>query len=372
MADLTAARWRKYGKDRLYVSTGDGVRVGWVDLLTGDTVVEVPDLGQSFTVAVNDWAAEAGIVVPGQRVGTCDDALLPQPAAPQRPAAPPPAGVPTNASAHGDAAAAAARPVDDRGACGDEPDASPSQRGPSPVASVENQTPAQSEPVEQAATAEPAAPAWDDLSLNVPGQAARQQADAELAAQRERSRVGSFIARALDMKTDQRAWRVGAGGEETVGARLDKLTKRGWHILHAVPVGERGSDIDHVVIGHGGVYTLNTKTHPGGSVWVGRHQVRVNGHRTDYLRNSRHEGERAARLLTAAVGFPVPVMPALVFLTGTLIPNVTIKQQPDDVFVYDRTDIPGVFKRAPQRLTPEQVAAVFEQARRSTTWQPRT
>jgi hypothetical protein len=31
-------------------------------------------------------------------------------------------------------------------------------------------------------------------------------------------------------------------------------------------------------------------------------------------------------------------------------------------------DIPRAFKRAPQRLTPDQVKAIFEQARRSTTW----
>ena len=73
--------------------------------------------------------------------------------------------------------------------------------------------------------------------------------------------------------------------------------------------------------------------------------------------------------MTAAVGFPVIVRPALVFLTGTLVPNVTIKQQPDDVFVYDRMDIPGVFKRAPKRLTAEQVEVIYEHVRRSTTWQ---
>ncbi len=32
-------------------------------------------------------------------------------------------------------------------------------------------------------------------------------------------------------------------------------------------VGE-GSDIDHLVIGKGGVYPVNTKRHPGGKVWV--------------------------------------------------------------------------------------------------------
>jgi hypothetical protein len=204
----------------------------------------------------------------------------------------------------------------------------------------------------------------------VPGQEARAQAEAELAAMRDRSRVGTFLARTFDMKTDERAWRVGAGGEETIGARLEKLRKHGWHVLHAIPVGDRGSDIDHVVIGPGGVWTLNTKTHPGKSVWVGKHQVRVDGHRTEYLRNSRHEADRASRLLTDACGFHVFVKGALVFLTGTLIPDVTIKQAPEDVAVLDRMDVPGAFRRVKGRLTAEQVAAIFEQARRSTTWQP--
>ncbi|MDP9431276.1 MAG: NERD domain-containing protein [Actinomycetota bacterium] len=50
------------------------------------------------------------------------------------------------------------------------------------------------------------------------------------------------------MKTDERAWRIGADGEKAVAARLAELGDR-WRVLHAVPVGERGSDIDHVVIG---------------------------------------------------------------------------------------------------------------------------
>jgi hypothetical protein len=139
-------------------------------------------------------------------------------------------------------------------------------------------------------------------------------------------------------------------------------------VLHAVPVGKRGSDIDHVIIGPGGVYTLNTKNHPGGRVWVASRAIRVNGHPVPYLRNSRHEGERAEQLLSRAAGFPVPVRPVIVFLTGTMIPNVTIKQRPEDVLILDRMDIPGAFKRAKQRLSPEQIATIFDTARRCTTW----
>lgn len=70
-------------------------------------------------------------------------------------------------------------------------------------------------------------PAWVDLAANRPGQGIRALAEAEQDQTRERSRVGAFLARALDVKTDERAWRVGADGEETVGARLEKLVQHG-------------------------------------------------------------------------------------------------------------------------------------------------
>jgi hypothetical protein len=312
MSTLTVVRWRKYGKDRLYVSDDAGSRIGWVDLQNGSSTIDVQSRATDFHQAVAHWYESTE----GQ---------------PSRPAGKP----------------AAAPPVE-------QPHA-PAHR-----------------PYADTPGAEPATPLaqWIDLAENRPGQAAREQADAKLAVMRERSRVGTFIARALDMKTDERAWRVGAGGEETVGGRLEKLTKHGWHVLHAVPVGDRGSDIDHVVIGPGGVFTVNTKRHPDKSVWVGRNTVMVDGHRTNYLRNSRFEGERASRLLSEAVGFPVLARPALVFLTGSLFPHVTIKQAPDDVIILDRMDVPGAFRRATHRLAPEQVELIFEHARRSTTWQP--
>jgi hypothetical protein len=211
-------------------------------------------------------------------------------------------------------------------------------------------------------------PPWRDLALNRPGEMARARAEAELAAMRDRTRVGTFIARALDIKTEERAWRVGASGEETVGAKLEKLREHGWHVLHSVPVGSRGSDIDHVLIGWGGVYAINTKTHPGKKIWVSPRQIRVAGQPVPYLRNSRFEAERATKLLTAAAGFPVFVKPVLVFLTGTLIPDVTIKQRPDDVLILDRMNIPRAFRKAPLRISPDQVATIFDAARRSTTW----
>ncbi|HAM24174.1 MAG TPA: NERD domain-containing protein [Actinobacteria bacterium] len=181
-----------------------------------------------------------------------------------------------------------------------------------------------------------------------------------------------FLARATDAKTAERAWRVGANGEETVGKKLEELAVEGWRVLHSVPVGNKGSDIDHMLMGPAGVFTLNTKMHPGGKVWVGERSIRVNGHPVPYLRNSRFEGERASRLLTEAVGWPVFVTPVLVFLTGSLIPDVTIKQEPEGVLVLNRMNVLKRFRRLPQRHTRDQIEAIYEAARRRETWQPST
>jgi hypothetical protein len=59
----------------------------------------------------------------------------------------------------------------------------------------------------------------------------------------------------------------GAAGEEEVGALLDGLELRGWHAIHDVSLG-RGN-VDHIAIGPGGVFTVETKSHPG-PVQVGR------------------------------------------------------------------------------------------------------
>ena len=53
----------------------------------------------------------------------------------------------------------------------------------------------------------------------------------------------------------------GAVGEEHVGAILDGLAGAGWRVIHDVQFGP--SNVDHVVVGPGGVFTIETKSHPG-------------------------------------------------------------------------------------------------------------
>lgn len=53
----------------------------------------------------------------------------------------------------------------------------------------------------------------------------------------------------------------GAAGEEHVGELLDQLAGRGWLVIHDATLG-RGN-VDHIVIGPPGIFTIETKSHPG-------------------------------------------------------------------------------------------------------------
>jgi hypothetical protein len=215
---------------------------------------------------------------------------------------------------------------------------------------------------------------WTDLATHRPGQLARERAEEEWETRKEVSPVRSRLRRLLNAHTDERAWRIGADGEEAVGEQLEKLARKDprWRVLHAVPVGERGSDIDHLIVGPAGVFTINAKHHPGARIWVGKDQLRVNGHIEPYIRNSRFEATRASRMLAAAAGFEVPV-DALIILFG--VDDLTIKTEPGEkygstVHVKYRRQAVRWLGKQPTRLTNAQVEAIFEKARRSTTWTP--
>jgi hypothetical protein len=94
----------------------------------------------------------------------------------------------------------------------------------------------------------------------------------------------------------------------------------------------------------------------------------VNGQRTEYLRNSRHEATRAARLLSTAAGIEVAVEPVIVVLSAKL----TMKSAPDGVHVVAHDRVARWFKRRPTRLSPDTVARIFDVARRDTTWRTGT
>jgi hypothetical protein len=334
VGELVVKRWTRYGKDRLYVNdAADGSQVGWLDLQTDEVALEREELREAFEIAIASHRGEP----------TTQSEAAPQPP-------PPPPSVVTAAPASGTPPPAGTVPP-------------PPPRAVSPVAESTAPRP------EPTAAAPPARQHedfavtidWRDLSRQDAGAAAQQQARAE----HEAAPVRTFAARILGVHTDERAWRVGAKGELLVAARLEKLPEP-WCVLHAVPVGDRGSDIDHVVIGPGGVFTVNAKCHPDANVWVGGNTFMVNGHRQPYVRNSRHEAKRAARLLSTALGWPVTAT-GVIAVVGARS-GYTVKAQPDDVYVVTRKQIARWLRSLPQTLGEEQIQAIYAAGRRSDTW----
>jgi nuclease-like protein len=53
----------------------------------------------------------------------------------------------------------------------------------------------------------------------------------------------------------------GASGEEQVGGLLDALSGNGWHVIHDVRL--QHGNVDHIAAGPGGLFTIETKSHPG-------------------------------------------------------------------------------------------------------------
>ncbi|MEA3550569.1 nuclease-related domain-containing protein [Pseudarthrobacter sp. C1] len=132
-------------------------------------------------------------------------------------------------------------------------------------------------------------------------------------------------------------WYKGALGEITVGRTLEGLGPE-WLVLHAIPVGKGSSDIDHLLVGPAGVFTVNTKNHSGQSVWVAGRTLMVAGRKTRHLYNAAYEAARASKLLSAAVGTAVDVTGMVVVVDPK---SLTIKSQPDQVVVVGEGQLLG-------------------------------
>ena len=110
---------------------------------------------------------------------------------------------------------------------------------------------------------------------------------------------------------------------------------------------------------------LNSKHHKEAKIWVAGDVFMVNGQRHPYVRNSRHEAVRAAKLLSKASGIAVSVRGVIVVVNAG---SFTIKKQPADVYVVNRRRLRRWLEQQPEELDEVSVAAIFELARRSSTW----
>ena len=163
---------------------------------------------------------------------------------------------------------------------------------------------------------------------------------------------------------DDLSWHTGAVGERIVAGMLARLPQD-WHVFHSLPVGTGESDIDHVVVGPGGIFTLNTKHHPGKKIWVRGHAFWVSGQHTDYLRNSEHEADRLTKIIHARFPQAPAVSPVIVVVNAS---DITVKTRPARVRIETPRGITAWLAKRPTILHPEAVRMIAAMLDDPQTW----
>lgn len=154
-----------------------------------------------------------------------------------------------------------------------------------------------------------------------------------------------------------KALRLGLEGERAVGQFLERLREQGFHVFHDV-VGD-GFNVDHVLVGPAGVFTIETKT------WskpaTGNAQLTFDGEsicagsmapNRDPLVQARSQASWVKTLLLESAGKKFEVRPVIVF-PGWFVVNSpgTFK----DVWVLEPKALPSFLNNEPNRMSHEDV-----------------
>jgi hypothetical protein len=154
------------------------------------------------------------------------------------------------------------------------------------------------------------------------------------------------------------AWRRGAAGERRTARLLDSLERQGWAVLHDLMVSGTRANIDHLVIGPGGVFVIDSKQYRGhllldasGRLWHGRYPL------APALRAVDFEADQAALVLTD----PDVVVAPILAVHGAQVPWGKVVS--DGVPVLAARRLPSMLRQLPAVLGSERVTNLAEQAR---------
>jgi Nuclease-related domain len=157
---------------------------------------------------------------------------------------------------------------------------------------------------------------------------------------------------------DAIAWRRGAAGERRTARLLGPLERQGWAVLHDLAVPGSRADLDHLVIGPGGVFMIDSKQYrgrlqldPSGKLWHGRSPLAAT------LQAVSFEADQAARVLPDPGVAVVPI----VAVHGAQVPWGKVVM--DGVPVVAARRLPSMLRQLPGVLGPERVAILADQAR---------
>jgi hypothetical protein len=157
---------------------------------------------------------------------------------------------------------------------------------------------------------------------------------------------------------DAVAWRRGAAGERRTARLLDPLERHGWTILHDLAVPGSQANLDHLVIGPGGVFAIDSKQYRGrlqldavGKLWHGRYPL------APAVRAASWEADQAAQVLPD----PGMAVAPIVAVHGAQVPWGKVVT--DGVPVVSARHLPSMLCQLPVVLGPERIVGLADQAR---------
>jgi Nuclease-related domain len=157
---------------------------------------------------------------------------------------------------------------------------------------------------------------------------------------------------------DTMAWRRGAVGERRTARLLGPLERQGWAVLHDLAIPGTQANIDHLVIGPGGVIVVDSKRYRGrlrldrhGMVWHGRRLL------VSALRRVLWAADQADEVL----GVAEVQVAAVVAVHGASVPWGVL--QADGVTIVPARRLPDLLQALPPMLGPERVAWLADRAR---------
>lgn len=231
----------------------------------------------------------------------------------------------------------------------------------------QSEQPAQSETVRTTAQrATPAAPTATPSTLRAQpaGWGVIRRCLELQSAARRRGRIGRVFG-ADPLHPDAIAWFQAGVGELELGRTLDALGEE-WTVLHGVPAGARGREIDHLLIGPAGVIAIDTTHLDARVVVVDGDTITAGAPRAGLVHDVMEEREDAASRLSVALAEPIEVTSLIVAVGAE---RVVVRPHPA-VQVVTPAELGRVLQRAGGVLTRRQVADLVRTAERPETWQP--
>jgi hypothetical protein len=154
------------------------------------------------------------------------------------------------------------------------------------------------------------------------------------------------------------AWRRGAAGERRTARLLGPLEQLGWVVLHDLAVPGSRANIDHLAIGPGGIFVVDSKQYrgrlkldPSGRLWHGRYPL------ASTLQAVSFEADQAAQVLPD----PGVVVVPIVAVHGAQVPWGKVVM--NGVPVVPARRLPSMLRQLPAALGPEGVAKLVGEAR---------